>query len=438
MQRHALAAVAAVSLLGSVALAAGDAHKDFERAAKRNDTAGMIKAAEEIGEAPTDKGVEALVKYGALIEDAEVYHACRDALAAAKTGKPRKELLALLGKSKRLEQKVLCIDALGGAGDPEAVAAVAAVLREESGALKPARLAAIRALSRMEHRDGVQPLFERLAKVGFDSGDAEAEQLYGALHHLTGQAFESLEDWGKWWETAGPDFDPKTKPATGDAATTRLREGEGKIFDSVVRSQAFVLCLDISSSMRVIDLPLGEKWKDAKGKEHDYKDPDPSGAKPPHKESRFVKAQEAFCKFIEGLSPRARFSIVVFGDDKDTKLWKPEVLPATDKVKKEAVAFVRGLKWSAATRTDLALELAFSVQGADSIYLFTDGIPEKRDKGKAQDIPHDEILKKVADLNRVRQVKVNCYGMASSKAMQKFLQELAAQTGGEYRDLRAN
>ncbi len=438
MQRHALTAVAVVSLLGSAALAADDAHKDFEKAARRNDTAGMIQAAEKIGEAPTEKGVEVLVKYGALIEDADVYHACRDALSAAKTGEPREELLSLLEKSKRIEQKVLCIDALGGAGDPEAVKAVAAVLLEDDDELKVARMAAIRALSRMEHRDGVQPLFERLAKVGFDSGDAEAEQLYDALHHLTGQAFESLEDWGKWWETAGPDFDPKTKPAAGDSATTRLRQGEGKIFDSVVRSQAFVLCLDISSSMRVIDLPLGETWKDARGKEHDYKDPDPSGVRPPHKESRFVKAQEAFCKFIEGLNPRARFSIVVFGDKKDTRLWKPEVQPATDRVKKDAISFVRKLKWSPATRTDLALELAFSVEGADSIYLFTDGIPESREKGKAKDIPHDEILEKVADLNRARQVKVNCYGMASSKSMRKFLQDLAAQTGGEYRDLRAN
>ncbi len=438
MLTRSAAALAAVVLTLGVGVGearAADAAKVFERAAKMGDVAAMIQAAEELGSSPSKKGVQALVKYGALIEDFDVYQASRDALAAAKSGDARKELLKSLEKSRRVEQRVLCIDALGGAGDAEAVEAVAEALGDRE---KPVRIAAIRALSRMQHRDGVKPLFERLDEVGFDSGDVEAEELYSALHRLTGQSFESMEDWSKFWETAGADFDPKTRAAGGDEQTTRLREGEGKIFDSVVRSQAFVLCLDISSSMRVIDLPAGKKWKDPQGKSHDYEDPDPSGAKPPHPESRFAKAKEAFIKFIENLSPRAKFTIVVFGEAKDTRLWKPQVLPAQDRVKRDAIQFVKALKWSAATRTDLALEQAFTVEGADSIYLFTDGIPEKREGGKAKDIPHDEILKKVAALNRAKKMRVNTYGMASSSKMQKFLQELAAQTDGEYKDLRAN
>lgn len=97
---------------------------------------------------------------------------------------------------------------------------------------------------------------------------------------------------------------------------------------------------------------------------------------------------------------------------------------------------MKSLKWSAATRTDLAMEQAFTVDGADSIYLFSDGIPERRDRGKAQDIPQDEILSKVRALNRTRKLRVNCYGIAGSKTMRDFLRRLAEENDGEYQDIR--
>ncbi|MGE0713778.1 MAG: HEAT repeat domain-containing protein [Planctomycetota bacterium] len=425
-------------LLLAALLAAAPAlanEKEFLKAAKSNDRAGMVKAAEGIADAPDAKGLKALVMVGALVESSDVYSACREAIAKAAQGELLKEVEKLLKASKRTEQKTLCIDGLGGSGNKDAVPALAGALDDKD---KVVRISAIMALTRMQLKECIPPLFERLNEVGFKSKDAEAEELYDSLHKLTGQAFEALEDWKKWWETVQGDFDPKNKK-TDAGSGTRMRDssGEGKIFESMVRSQAFVLVLDISSSMRVIDLPEGESWKDPKsGKELKYKDPDPKGTKAPVPDSRFVRAQDAFCKFIEGMSERARFAIVVFADEKETRLWKPDVVPASASNKKSAIAFVRGLKWSGATRTDMALDLAFKVKGADTIYLFSDGIPEKTQGGKSVDIPQDEVLEKARTLNRARKLRLNCYGMTSSGKTRAFLEKLASENGGEYKDIR--
>jgi len=427
--------LAALPLIATPALAK-DASKDFLRSAKRNDAAGMIAAAEKLAQSPSKKGVKVLVSVGAMIPNLDVYRACRNALGAAKTGKPRAELLKLLKKAHKMEQRVLCVDGLGASADPSAIPPLTEALEDKS---KAVRMSAIRALNRIEHKDCVEPLFMRLSKVGFDGGDAEAEELYGVLHRLTGKAFENLDDWKKWWSVAKADFDPR-KQRNQPEQSTRTRKTAGKIFESVVRSQDFVLVLDISSSMRVIDLPRGKTVKSPKtGNPITYKDPDPSGQKRPDKSSRFKKAQEAFIKLIGGLNSHAKFAVVVFASKKETQLYggKPVLMPATASNKKKVIKWIEGLKWGPATRTDLALDLAFKVRGADSIYLFSDGIPEMLKSGKNKDIPVDEILKKARTLNRARKVKLHCYAITSNPSTQKFLRQLAAENGGEFKDIRA-
>lgn len=432
------AGVAALLFITSsgLALGKGSPAKDFAKAAKKRDTSGMVTAAEAIADAPDKKGLKALIQIGAVIENMDVYTACQNAIGRA-FGKAelREEFKKQLKGAKRPEARVLVIDGLGTSDTKDAVEVIQPYLSDKA---KPVRISAIQALLKLQVKESVPPLFERLGEVGFDSKDAEAEELYGALFKLSKQSFEVMADWKNWWETAKADLDPKKiRHSAHENGTRQRNKSEGKIFESVVRSQAFVLVLDISSSMRVIDLPMGETWHDPKKKKDlKYKDPDPKGTKPPHKNSRFRRAQDAFCKFIEGMSARARFAIVVFGDKKDTKLWKKDVVPATKSNKKAAIDFVRKLKWSPATRTDLALEQAFSVKGADTIYFFSDGIPEKIKGGKTVDIPQDEVIEKARVLNRSRKLRLNCYGMTSSNKTRSFLEKLAKENGGEYKDIR--
>ena len=64
----------------------------------------MLEAADELISEPSAKGVKAIVKYGPFVDNIDVYMACRDALAAAKSGKARDALVSSLLKGKRLEQ----------------------------------------------------------------------------------------------------------------------------------------------------------------------------------------------------------------------------------------------------------------------------------------------------------------------------------------------
>jgi hypothetical protein len=403
--------------------------KELEKAAKKNDVEGIVAACEALRAAPSEKGVKALIKFGAGIANIDVYLACRDALAAAKDGKAQEELLEAAGKGKS-EQRVLCLDALGYQSDPKALAALTEALAAKE---QPVRTTAIRGLVRTKKKEAVNPLLDRLAKFDLESSDAEVDELARGLRALTGQAFETLEDWRKWWSTVEADFDPTKVGAAPEGGTKQREPPTGNIFGSEVRSKKFVLCLDISSSMRVIDLEPGKKWKDKDGKDHDYEDPGTGW--PPKETSRFARARSEFVSFVNQLDGRTRFTIVVFGDE--CKVWQEQLVPANDGNKKSAVDFVQKLQWGPATRTDLALEKCFAVAEADTIYMFSDGIPEKYTNGKSEDIPQADVLKLAQTLNRVRKARLNTFGFATvSPQTREFLRKLASENEGEYKDIR--
>lgn len=430
--RHPVAAAAALGLAALLCgMAPPDPEKDLERAVKGGNTAAAVAALEAMRDGPPTKDhVKAIVKVVPSLTKREAYLAAVEALAAAQ-GDAREEVIKTLTRGRAPAQRVACADALGASGGDDAVASALAEALDDKD--MPVRIATIRALSRLERRACIRPLYQRLFKIEDRSGGTEVEELYRALAHLTGQAFETLEDWEKFHSTLPADYDPKTR-RSGDEATTRTRESSGKIFDSVVTSRAFVLVLDISSSMRVIDLPPGQKWKDDKGKEHDYRDP---GMGAPHDDSRFRRAQREFVQFIESLTPRTKFALVVFGNR--ARAWpdSEQLVPASEQNKRQAIQFVQGLQWEPATVTDEALEKAFAIPGADTIYLFSDGIPERQRNGKNEDIPQDEVIAKAQELNLTRKVRINCYGFATvSNSVRNFLRRLAEANDGEYKDIR--
>lgn len=424
-----VAMLAGLAFLCGMAPPDQDLEKNLERALKANNTEQVVAALEAMRDAPpNDDHVKLLLKVVPMLTARDTYVSAVQALAAAAPGKAREEVLKTVTKGRVPAQRVACADALAAMDDPAAVTALGEALEDRE---MPVRIAAIRALSRAEKRACIEPLFRRLFKIPDRSGGAEVEELFSALHHLTGQAYEALEDWEKYHENLAADYDPKTRPAEG-GVETRVRASEGKIFDSVVRSRAFVLVLDISSSMRVIDLPPGEKWKDTAGKEHSYRDP---GMGPPNEASRFMRAKREFTQFIESLTPATRFALVVYGNQ--ARQWREELVPANDANKRAAVQFVQGLQWEAATVTDKALEEAFKIPGIDTIYLFSDGIPERQRNGKNEDIPKDEVIAKAVELNLTRKLRINCYGFATaSNNVREFLRNLATANDGEYKDIR--
>lgn len=411
-------------------MAPPDPEKDLERALKSNNQAAVVDALEAMRDAPPTKDhVKTILKVVPVVTTRDAYLAAVDALAAAQ-GDAREEVAKGVKAGKAPAVRVACVDALARVREESSVTALREALDDREG---PVRVAAIRGLSKLELKASIPALYERLFALQDRSGGNEVDELYRALHHLTGQSLETLEDWKKYYETLPADFDPsKRGAAAGEGPTTRTREGAGKIFDSEVTSRAFVLVLDISSSMRVIDLPPGEKWKDKDGKDHNFRDP---GMGAPHNDSRFRRAQREFTQFIESLRPEIKFAIVVYGDR--ARAWREDLVPATEGNKKAAVQFVNGVTWEPATVTDKALEAAFAIPGIDTIYLFSDGIPEKRVNNKNEDIPQDEVIARAQELNLTRKLRINCYGFATaSDSVRGFLRRLAEANEGEYKDIR--
>jgi hypothetical protein len=425
----ALVLVGLFSLVGMAPPPPGaDPEKDLKKAAKASDTPGMVAAIEAMRPATKDQ-VKLMLDVGGTLGNPEVYVKCKDSLATA-TGDAREELCKQLEHAHRIEARVLCADALGSAQDDDAARALATALDDE---VLPVRVTAIRSLARLQRHACVDALVARLQAVDVSQGGSEVEELFRALLQLTGQALEAPADWKAWWSTQPAEYDPKTRnrPAGGDSAGTRTRDA-GKIFETAVVSRAFVLILDISSSMRVIDMPPGEQWTDPKGVAHAFKDP---GMGAPDENSRFMRAKREFTQFINGLTPQTRFAIVAFGDD--ARAWKDQLVPATDANKAQAVAFVQGLTWQPATVTDAALERAFAIPGADTFYLFSDGIPERRVNGANTDIPQDAVIAKAQQLNLTRKARLHCYGFATaSETTRAFLRRLAQTNDGEYKDIR--
>ena len=96
---------------------------------------------------------------------------------------------------------------------------------------------------------------------------------------------------------------------------------------------------------------------------------------------------------------------------------------------------------SGVTKTDKALEKAFEVKGANTFYLLSDGSPTYDDgkvlpdKAKTPEGPSlQKILEMVRDKNKFRRVKIFTLGFVG--ANRRFMQDLADQNYGKYRDIK--
>jgi hypothetical protein len=97
--------------------------------------------------------------------------------------------------------------------------------------------------------------------------------------------------------------------------------------------------------------------------------------------------------------------------------------------KQKAADWVRTLKPSGATRTDLAISRAFGIPDIDTIYLLTDGTP--RDE-KNQKIAPDLVLGIAKMQNRFRKARIHTVGFAQAgSTMQKLCRDLAGQNDGK-------
>jgi hypothetical protein len=146
--------------------------------------------------------------------------------------------------------------------------------------------------------------------------------------------------------------------------------------------------------------------------------------------TRLDRAKYELTRAITELPGEAEFAIVFYHTS--VRFWRNELVPATEENKREAIEFVRRLGYGDKTNTYGALKFSLEFDDQlESVFLLTDGKPtfgEIRDKAV--------IVKDILHRNRFRHLNFNTIGIAVDGATRAFLQQLATESNGEFRDAR--
>jgi hypothetical protein len=129
----------------------------------------------------------------------------------------------------------------------------------------------------------------------------------------------------------------------------------------------------------------------------------------------------------------AKFNLVTYSGL--VRPWKKSLAKASKSNRKAALDFVKKMEPLGMTNTYGALETAFTDKSVDTIYFLSDGYPTT---GKC--VQPEEILAAVRRWNAGRNVTIHTIGLIVGKykneehgRLKTFLQNLAAQNGGECR-----
>lgn len=418
--------VGALFLLFSLALAAAVAHADeageFARAwSEAGDSEPKKKEAlDRLAEAKSVEAARILtsVALGPNEGVAIVDHVLRKLAELEGTPADAWMCAQLERAAGRWPERALLVRGIGRRATAEAGKLLRAALDDKAWQVAAA---AIDELRRHASRETVEALLAAWGKL--DPKKEESSRLGGDLRDtllvLTGKDFQTSADAASWWSTNAASWKPPAKP--GEVIEERegvTGERTPRLFDEV-RSRRVVLVIDTSASMRV-----------ETGAQRDPK-------KAPNGLSRFEVMRREVKRVIEGLPPNAAFTLITFGDK--ILPWKPALVTASEDKKRAAKRFIDGLLADGATNSYGALEQAFKVADADTIYFLSDGYPTV---GK---IDFNAILGDVRKWNATRNLKVHTIAFIAGNGKplgidegdkslpREFMRRLAQENGGRYK-----
>lgn len=275
-------------------------------------------------------------------------------------------------------------------------------------------------------------IVETLLTLGCKEDGVLKRHYLTALARIAGSGMEALpptlEAWSAWWaqnqqgvieqwakaERTGPVQDELAPIALG-----RSGDGATSFYGIRTESKHIVFVVDVSGSMG----------------EH--------GGVDEHGKMRIDIVKAELINAIRGLSADdedergpSSFNIVTYAADvgvfRDGKM-----VPATKSNKEKAFEWIQGLTANGATNIFDAVEKAFSIvdtrrlakqlsQGADTIFLMTDGEPNR---GKI--VEPDLIRAEVQKMNRDRKITLHAIGVGKDHN-KAFLERLASENQGEY------
>jgi uncharacterized protein YegL len=220
---------------------------------------------------------------------------------------------------------------------------------------------------------------------------------FDVVSHLvaaTGQNFgDDAQKWKTWWvaKRGQKDLDDKPPPRpVGNYGNF------GEYYGIPICAKRVVFVLDTSLSMR--------------------------GA-------RIDAAKTELVRAIKELPKEVFFDVIAF--DNTVRVWQPELVPATDPLKRVAVNVVLDQTLKFNTASFDALEAAFTLY-PEAIYFLSDGAPY----GGKIDNPR-EIIATISGMNRVRRVSIHSIGIdtgdAKTSIFGRFMKDLAEANWGVFK-----
>jgi HEAT repeat protein len=280
------------------------------------------------------------------------------------------------------------------------------------------RAAAVQGALRVWEKEIVELL---IARLKHENGRI-LDDVRRALETYTGQAIgEDPDLWRAWWRRHHEDYNPGDRPKPDAAGNIRFRAGgleperDGTrtvaFFNIPLRSKRLGFIFDLSGSM-----------KNAAKKGSD------------EGPTKMELLRTEFEKTLAGLAEDTTFDVFVYrywtSYPPKTKLTRAlgKMQPATPPNVRRALAWMKGEQpkgWGAFYEPMEAL----LAEDVDTIVLLSDGRPSRGRYDR-----DFRILDEFPRANRFRRVAVNTVLVGTKGADRKFMQELAAATGGRFQE----
>lgn len=219
---------------------------------------------------------------------------------------------------------------------------------------------------------------------------------YGALSEITGLEIpNSPQDWQDWWKYNGEKYEVPAKPERGAQKPARSMVN---FYGIPIVSDRIIFVIDYSGSMN-------SGGRDGKLK--------------------IDSAREALAEVLNALPEKTEFNIIAFSTE--PRAWRDTLQAKSKSTVEDALDFARKTQVRGSTNFFDALEQAMNMNEADSIVMLSDGAPSA-----GAYIFFSRIRHQVRALNRMRKVAVSAIALETTADANRFLSELAKDTGGEF------
>lgn len=386
------------------------ARAQFLQAVAQDDDAQKLIALETVGRFDNADVAQLLVRHGLTQQDMLVHREVFRILSRLTDEKGRKLVIDACRRERNWEIRVGSIYVIASYGGDYVYSKLVEALEDKKWQV---RSAAVRAMAQVRKKESISVLIDRLkAEEGRVRWD-----LRWALQNLTGERIEpDFKAWFHWWTTNETDF-KMLSSAEAEKKLSSDAEEEKKDLKTAVREglygpiygERIAFLLDVSGSMTV-------------------------GAD--DTATRIQIAKQELSKVLENqISPNTYFNIITFAEE--VRPFQRGLTRAKEKNIKKALKYIDTIRAGGETNAYGALEAAFKDPDVDTIYLLSDGQPTVGE----ETIP-EIIFQKVDELNRTRQIAINCIGFfpgfaknQNKKEARDFLRRLALENEGTYKEI---